>query len=366
MKKRRILQKGLLVCSALVLMTGQTAFAQKGGNEESYTYTVTLYSGKQGVFSETDGIQVDNHTTGSSYQIREEQQGGEKISITGLQYGDMVIVSAPSSVSMDETSRYYVKGIRESGHDNNTAGASAFRVESDREYVVAYGIKGDMVSYVVNYQDTEGNTLAESQQFYGTVGDQPVVAFRYIENYQPQAYNLTKTLSDNEAENVFTFVYQKTATQSGQNGNGQTDAALNNGGNDGGAGNAANGGAGDNAANGGNDGGAGDNAANDGNNGEAGNDAANGENDIVTVEDQETPQDLVNLDDEETPLANMEDADAKPRPMKNMLIFIGIGVAAIAALGVLVAVLLKRKKKNSKAENKIEAEEKEKDGGNNL
>ena len=35
-----------------------------------------------------------------------------------------------------------------------------------------------------------------------------MVAYHYIEGYQPQAYNLTKTLSANEAENVFTFVYQ--------------------------------------------------------------------------------------------------------------------------------------------------------------
>lgn len=33
-----------------------------------------------------------------------------------------------------------------------------------------------------------------------------MVAYHYIEGYQPQAYNLTKTLSKNEAENVFTFV----------------------------------------------------------------------------------------------------------------------------------------------------------------
>lgn len=35
-----------------------------------------------------------------------------------------------------------------------------------------------------------------------------MVAYHYIEGYQPQAYNLTKTLSKNEAENVFTFVYE--------------------------------------------------------------------------------------------------------------------------------------------------------------
>lgn len=35
------------------------------------------------------------------------------------------------------------------------------------------------------------------------------MAYRYIENYVPQALALTKTLSANEAENVFTFVYTR-------------------------------------------------------------------------------------------------------------------------------------------------------------
>ena len=37
--------------------------------------------------------------------------------------------------------------------------------------------------------------------------DRPVIAYQYIEGYQPQAYNLTKTLSKDPAENVFTFIY---------------------------------------------------------------------------------------------------------------------------------------------------------------
>ena len=79
------------------------------------------------------------------------------------------------------------------------------------DYVVAYGIKGDMLAYTVNYQDANGKTLADSQTFYGNAGDKPVVAYKYIENYIPQALALTKTLSDNESENVFTFTYTPAA-----------------------------------------------------------------------------------------------------------------------------------------------------------
>ena len=58
------------ICAALLLgcMTILTAangivpaMAAPGGNEEKYTYTVTLYAGTQGSFSSTSGVQVDNH-----------------------------------------------------------------------------------------------------------------------------------------------------------------------------------------------------------------------------------------------------------------------------------------------------------------
>ncbi|MCI8930475.1 MAG: hypothetical protein HFI00_13665, partial [Lachnospiraceae bacterium] len=48
----------------------------------------------------------------------------------------------------------------------------------------------------------------------------PVVAFLYVEGYVPQAYNLTKTLSKNEAENIFTFVYSPAAAGNGNGGTG--------------------------------------------------------------------------------------------------------------------------------------------------
>ena len=101
-----------------------------------------------------------------------------------------------------------MQGIRISGRDNNAAVEnSSFEVTGDQEYVVAYGIKGDQVAYTINYQDANGNKLADSQTFYGNVGDKPVVAYTYIDGYTPEYRNLTKTLSANAAENVFTFNY---------------------------------------------------------------------------------------------------------------------------------------------------------------
>lgn len=157
--------------------------------------------------------------TVTPYTYKVTLSAGNKGTINGQQKVEEVDLAAGSTVSFDindikvSDEKYYVKGIRLSGRDNSEAlAAPAFRVNGDADYVVAYGIKGDMVAYTVNYEDEQGNKLAESQTFYGNVGDKPVVAYRYIENYVPQALALTKTLSDNEAENVFTFKYAPGAT----------------------------------------------------------------------------------------------------------------------------------------------------------
>lgn len=316
-RMERILHGSILFTTLLTLAFPVQAWAKVGGNETEYTYTVTLCAGNQGYFSDTNGITVDNHITGSSYQIEKESQG-EKIKISGLKYGDRVMVRAQSCIQLKEDGKYYIGGIRESGRDNNTVGKSAFVVESDQEYVAAYAIAGNMVAYTVNYQDANGNALSDSETFYGAVGDQPVVAFKYFENYHPQAYNLTKTLSSNEAENIFTFVYT-TDTQS--------------------AANSANAGNDANAANNAN---AADDANADNNQGADGN---------VNIPDEETPQELVNLDDEETPLADMQQKDEKTkRPAGNMPLLIGVASAAVAGLVALTAFALRRKKMNVRAE----------------
>ncbi len=173
-----------------------------------YTYTVTFYTGNHGSFTGRNHISVDNSKTASEYQVA---GGGAEITVSGLKRNDVVSFDAAMEGAVElGDGKYYVKGIRQSGRDNNTVATSAFRVEGDRDYVVAYGIRGDMTSYVVEYQDAEGNTLAPSRTYYGNIGDKPVVAFLYIEGYEPQAYNQTKTLDANAAENVFTFVYSQT------------------------------------------------------------------------------------------------------------------------------------------------------------
>lgn len=295
-----------------------------------YTYTVTFDGGNQGTISGTAGLGV----SGSGYSV--DMQDG-KIIVSGLKANDVVSFDAQAgAVSMDSSSKYYVKGVRRSGRDNDEVAASSFRVTGDADYVVAYGIKGDMVGYTVNYQDENGNELAPSRTYYGNVGDKPVIAHLYVEGYTPQALALTKTLSANESENVFTFVYVEGETQVIET-PGETITTIITENVEESTGTTGNGAAGTGNAGAGNagtdDGTAGtDNAGND----EAG--TAGGEADIqdgtTEIEQEEVPQgtqDVVDLDEEDTPLGNL-DIDEK-EVKKGMPLAAGIAIAVVAVAG---------------------------------
>ena len=180
--------KKLLVSLLTVSMTiGASTMSVMAAN--GYTYKVTLSAGNKGTINGQAKEERDSLVAGSTvtFNLKDVQVTDDK---------------------------YYVKGIRLSGRDNEEALASPVldNVTGDADYVVAYGIKKDMVAYTVNYQDASGKALAESQTFYGNVGDKPIVAYQYIENYIPDALALTKTLSNNVSENVFTFTYKPGAT----------------------------------------------------------------------------------------------------------------------------------------------------------
>ena len=307
--------------------------------------------------------------TVTPYTYKVTLSAGNKGTINGQQKVEEVDLAAGSTVSFDindikvSDEKYYVKGIRLSGRDNSEAlAAPAFRVNGDADYVVAYGIKGDMVAYTVNYEDEQGNKLAESQTFYGNVGDKPVVAYRYIENYVPQALSLTKTLSDNEAENVFTFKYAPGATNRvvetvnhvtvvipGNTITNTVTSPAGTTGTTGGNGTGANGtnGTGANGTTGTN--GTGTNA--DGTTTPDGTDANGGQdadqNGTVENPDEQTPQDQINLDDEDTPTGNIDAGKETQEKNKTLGVSIAIIVAAVVAL-IALFVAMKRRKKETK------------------
>lgn len=300
MKIRNKVIKGLLSVLVLTGVLAQGVLAaepEEPSEEHPYTYSVTLSAGKQGTFADGDRI------------VREE-----------LKYGDYVNFDWRDQLTLKDD-KYYAKGIRRSGEDNsNSFITDQVQVTGDEDYVVAYGVLGDMVAYTVQYLDENGNELAPSKTYYGSVGDRPVVAFQYIEGYLPQAYNLTKTLSENEADNVFPFEYAPaseirnvTVTVDGGTTVVTTPAA--------GTGTAQQGAADENAG-------------------------GNAEGDTVEVEDEEVPRDLVDLDEEEVPLAKGELEEDTIRETSVMPIVVGSLIALLAVAGIVGMVIYYKKKKN--------------------
>lgn len=329
--------KKLLVSLLTVSMTiGASTMSVMAAN--GYTYKVTLSAGNKGTINGQAKVERDSVVAGSTvtFNLKDVQVTDDK---------------------------YYIKGIRLSGRDNEEALASPVldNVTGDADYVVAYGIKKDMVAYTVNYQDASGKALAESQTFYGNVGDKPIVAYQYIENYIPDALALTKTLSNNESENVFTFTYKPGATDrvvtttttitttvpGTGTGNAGTAGGTTGGTTGGTAGTTGGtttgttsgtttgttGGTTDGTTTGTTDGTTADNNSQD---------TTAKDKDTATSEDEQTPKSLVDLDDEDTPKGNI---NAKDKTSKTPIAAgIGIIVVAVAALAGLIVFLKKRAK----------------------
>lgn len=323
---RRVILAGLLtLCAAFHLGAADCRAA-----ETEYTYEVVLYAGNHGTFN-------TNEVLSSIPEGAKAVPQGDRVVISGIKYGSSLTFSnnimaeeESGSVSMPANSKYYVRGIRQSGRDNDQVGLMRFDVTRDQSYVVAYGVQGDMVSYTVNYQTASGAELAPSLVLRGNVGDRPIVSARYFDGYRPQAYNLTGTLLDNAAQNVFTFVY--TPVSSGGGGGGTTGGG---------------GAAGTPPASGGTPGApgaAGGTAAGGG--AQAGDDGAQGAmaEELPDAEVPEgEPEELLDIRDEETPLAQPKNEirEAASRNFKGAAVVAGAGAIALLALLVL---LLKRRR----------------------
>lgn len=316
----------LLVVAALAFSSVNEVKAADISDENPYQYKITLYAGNKGEFtskfynieSRSDKLDVDG--------------SADKIVISGLNRGDVISINYQDNDDDSQQGlfvtdeKYYAKGIRLSGRDNDeTSNTALIVVSEDADYVVGYGIKGQQVAYTVNYVDEDGNVLAESDTFYGNIGDKPVVAYKYIDGYVPEVAGFTKTLSEDASENVFTFVYDEAPTPSviidyvnggGQGGQGGQDGQ----GGQGGAG------ADDDAQ-------AGDNQGED----------ANTPGGSETPGGDEPDGQIVNLDDPETPGANI-DVDGSNMGMVGG---IAIAVAAGLALIILLIFLMKKRKENT-------------------
>ena len=288
----------------LMLFFGTVSSFGTVDKDSGYGYTITIYAGQQGHF----GSNENNKTK----TIKVKSGAAVTIDIEEMDF----------HLDNDE---YYVRGLRQTGHDNDEIKSLTIpSVDEDISYEVAYGIKGGMVSYEVHYvSDKDGTELRESDTYYGMVGDKPVVSCKYIDNYMPDAYNKTKTLSEDESQNVFDFAYAYTGKSSGSDDSSDSGSSA----------------AGGNNGNGT----TGNTANNAGANTGTGADADNNTNGAAaTIDGNETPKGLVDLDNGETPMANSDGSNGfGGSPVKPLLIGGGLAAAAI----ILAAVLLARRRK---------------------
>lgn len=329
--------KCLIAMLTMILLIGlcpTSAFAKE------YTYQITLYAGNHGKLNE-QAINVEV-LRGGSPEISLDKDGS-KVVISKLMAGDRVSFNYQDGVTVKEDSgKYYVQGIRRSGRDNDTSNTEklSFSVEEDADYVVAYGIQGDMIGYTIDYvvRGTE-EQLIPSRTYYAKSGDKVVVSAPNIDGYVPNAYAQTMTISPDR--NHFVFEYREGEVEIVQLPGETITTVVTQPGGGTGTGTGATG-AGTGAA------GAGAGTAGEGT-GAAGEDAEAAEGTTVgdtddettTVEDEEVPQDLVDLDDEEAPKANIKLDKEEVKKGFPMAAGIAVSVAAVAAL-VGMIIFLKR------------------------
>lgn len=221
-KRRRVVSK-VMACALVLMLSAATVPAYAADAYTPEAYRVTVYAGNNGTVS------VNGSSPASSVELASGVPLNGTADFASLQY-------------QVENEKYYVKGIRLAGIDNirsdkntgeldaegnpvNMAGADTVlyavptangelantevRISEDTDFVVAYGILANRVSYTVNYVDTEGTTLREPQTFFGDIGDRPATAPVYIENYIPDASLVVLTLSEDESKNIVTFRYTR-------------------------------------------------------------------------------------------------------------------------------------------------------------
>jgi len=176
---------------------------------DDFCYTVRLFAGDQGTFK--DNGNKDYYTfkgkPGTTLDLTKFLDSSRiELEPEKDPFGEVMYEDEAKTKPM--ASKYYIKGLRESGKDNNTVFVSnVITFDRDADYVIAYALEGGDVTYTIKYVDDKGNEIAPSETHFGNVGEKPVVAYKYIDGYVPNALALTKTLLADEDKNVFTFKY---------------------------------------------------------------------------------------------------------------------------------------------------------------
>ena len=185
----RALKRMLLALCAVVLAL---AFVAAPAYADSYEYDVRIFAGNHGTFGGDDVVTLGTYAEGT------------EITVTRQQVEDML--------SMEDGTKYYVKGFRVSGQDTLYS-SYTFDVNEDTDLIVAYGVEGAMTSYTIHFVvEATGQELG-SATFTGKVGDKPVESYEYFEGYRPLYRNITGTLREGANDWTLPYVAVETPTE---------------------------------------------------------------------------------------------------------------------------------------------------------
>ncbi len=179
-----------------------------------YSYTVRIFSGDKGTFSDgSDLITVKGIAPGTTLDLT------DLLSSIELTQNPVYTINEETGEKEIESyeTKYSIRGIRESGRDNDEVSGQVFTVNHDMDVVVAYKIKGGDTAYTVRYVDADtGEKLCEEETYYGYVGERIVVSYKYFEGYSPlDTYNYSFVIKDSTTDanvNYVTFKYIKNST----------------------------------------------------------------------------------------------------------------------------------------------------------
>ena len=186
MKKCRKFLIALFILCMCASMLSTAAFAEEG------VYKVTVYAGNRGTTP-----------TGEKYEVTHvyAANGDNQVNLSSL--------IDNKYVNAEYKDKFFIRGIVEAGYDYSVDGLSApnVLVDSDKDFVLVYGVYGDVVQYTVRYITADGVALATETVGYSNAGEQIIVGCKDVTGYLPQAYNLAKTLDVDESKNILEFIY---------------------------------------------------------------------------------------------------------------------------------------------------------------
>ncbi len=199
--------------TVLLLMTPLKVYA-----EETYGYTITVYTGNEATFE--DGTTTRKLTVEKGASLSIEVKNDQLI----INNGTAEKLVLKKTTETDNV--HFIKGFKETGRDNDDyyVTRTIDKVTEDMDFVIIYGVPGEMVRYTVRFVDENGKQLLDPKEFYGKVGDAPIVSHVYIEDYLPNADNTTKKLVEDESQNVMIFTYTVARTTAAETSGGNVQS----------------------------------------------------------------------------------------------------------------------------------------------